>query len=60
MKKHMRELTLAELTSGRICEENGMVLEEISALVVRLRSQKALLPTALTGFFLMLPALLLV
>jgi hypothetical protein len=60
MKKRLRELILAKLTSGRIYEEYGMVLDEISPVVVGFRFQKVFLLTALIESFLMLPALPLV
>lgn len=60
MKKQMRELMLAKLTSGRIYEECGMALDEISATVVGFRIRKVFLLTALIESFLMLPALPLV
>lgn len=60
MKKRMRELMLAKLTSGRIYEEYGMALDEISAMVVGFRIRKVFLLTALIESFLMLPALPLV
>lgn len=51
---------LAKLTSGRIYEEYGMALDEISATVVGFRIRKVFLLTALIESFLMLPALPLV